>query len=361
MTALFGAAAVAIQSDGKIITVGTALDPVGALFDFALARYNTDGSPDTNFGTGGKVLTRVSEGGRTASGTFGLAVAIQLDGKIVAAGQSSNGVNSDFALVRYNSDGSLDTGFGTGGKVTTHFGGLLDFDAASAVAIQSDGKIVAAGGTAGGAAVLVRYTMDGSLDVGFGTAGKVIAPIAMANAVAIQSDGKIVAAEVAALVRYNSDGSLDVGFGTGGTVTISSGGANAVALQADGKIVAVGHSNCGFGCGDFTLVRYNSDGSLDAGFGSGGAVTTSISPEDDGGNAVALQADGKIVVAGQSGNSVDFNFALARYDTDGSLDSGFGTGGKVITPAGSGAGSLVIQSDGKLVAAGGAALVRYWP
>ena len=145
------ALAVAIQSDGKIVAAGYSYN--GANYDFALVRYNTDGSLDTTFNTTGKVTTAIG-----ASNDSAYVIAIQSDGKIVAAGYSDNGANYDFALVRYNTDGSLDTTFNTTGKVTTAIGASNDY--AYAVAIQSDGKIVAAGYSYNGANddfALVRY------------------------------------------------------------------------------------------------------------------------------------------------------------------------------------------------------------
>jgi uncharacterized delta-60 repeat protein len=371
--------AVAIQGDGKIVAAGYSV--IGSKADFALARYNSDGGLDTGFGTGGKVTTAIGAGN-----DYAYAVAIQVDGKIVVAGSSNNGGNDDFALARYNIDGSLDTGFGTGGKVTTAIGSSTD--CANAVAIQGDGKIVVAGKAANGSDgdfALARYNSDGSLDTGFGTGGKVTTNIGtysdIANAVAIQGDGKIVAAGYSissnwdfALVRYNSDGSLDTGFGTGGTVTTDIGTssldiANAVAIQGDGKIVAAGGANTG--TLDFALARYNSDGSLDAGFGTGGKVTTAIGTGADLANAVAIQGDGKIVAAGKAANGGNDDFALARYNSDGSLDTGFGTGGKVTTAIGTSNDwlqAVAIQGDGKIVVAGSSysgsnwdfAVARYW-
>jgi uncharacterized delta-60 repeat protein len=154
---------VAIQSDGKIVAAGSSKN--GSNYDFALARYNTDGTLDTNFGTGGKVITAIGSSTDVAE-----SVAIQSDGKIVAAGFSNNGSNNDFALVRYNTNGTLDTTFDSDGKVTTAIGSAND--AAYSVAIQSDGKIVAAGFSNNGSNndfALVRYNTNGSLDTSFGT------------------------------------------------------------------------------------------------------------------------------------------------------------------------------------------------
>ena len=322
-----------------------------------------EGDLDSTFGTGGKVTTDFS-----GSRDYGQAVAIQSDGKIVVAGFAFYGTY-DFALARYDTNGALDSTFGTGGKVTTDFGGTADY--AWAVAIQSDGKIVAVGMTGNPFDfALARYNTDGSLDTTFGADGKVITDFGgsydWATGVAIQSDGKIVVVGVSidqanfALARYNTDGSLDTTFGAAGNGKVStnfSGKSDqslAVAIQSDGKIVVAGNS------GryppppfyDFAVARYNTDGTLDSGFGSSGKVTTNFSGSYDTCLAVAIQSDGKIVAVGDSDGN---DFALARYDTNGALDSTFGTGGKVTTDFSGGqdqAYAVAIQSDGKIVAVG---------
>jgi len=347
--------AVAVQKDGKIVVAGNSSG------DFAVARYNRDGSLDVNFGTGGTVTTDF--GGDDDSGN---AVAIQQDGKIVVAGSAGSEENSNFAVARYNRDGSLDVNFGTGGTVTTDFGGDLDFG--SAVTLQKDGKIVVAGSSDNDFAV-ARYNTDGSVDMSFGTGGKVTTDFGgddNGTGVAIQKDGKIVVSGGSdndfAVARYNTDGSLDATFGTGGLVITDFGGSvfgRAVVLQKDGKIVVAGNSD-----GDFAVARYNADGSLDTAFGTEGLVTTDFGGDDQG-TGVAIQKDGKIVVAGFTDN----DFAIARYNTDGSLDITFNpTGslpGTVITDFGGndqGAG-VAIQKDGKIVVSGGSdndfAVARY--
>jgi uncharacterized delta-60 repeat protein len=200
-------------------------------------------------------------------------VAVQPDGKIVVAGQANIDGGYDFALARYNSNGTLDTRFSTDGKVTTNFGSPND--AAFSVAVQSDGKIVAAGGTIlsrGGDFALARYDSNGSLDTSFGRGGKVTTDIAgpsdSVNSIAVQSDGKTVAvgrtfingAYHSALARYNSNGSLDASFGRSGKVTAIFGGSeegvSSVAVQPDEKIVVAGGAAVN-GSGDFALARFN--------------------------------------------------------------------------------------------------------
>ena len=320
------------------------------------------GDLDRSFGTGGKVTTDFA-------GDQDSARALVVQGtKLVAAGSGTAvpGGLGAFALARYNRDGTLDTSFGTGGKVTTDFPGGGD---ANALAVQADGKLVAAGVT-GGDFTLVRYNPDGSLDTSFGTGGTVTTDFAgnvdIANALIVQADGKLVAAGSTeffavdfAVARYNTDGSLDTSFGTGGQVVTDVDGtdrAYALALQG-GKLVAGGLSfsaTAGTN-GDFGLVRYNANGTLDASFGSGGKVTTDFARAGgsfDEARALVVQGR-KLVAAGDVGPF--FDFGLARYKADGTLDRSFGSGGKVTTDfAGQTdeAFGLAVQADGRLVAAG---------
>ncbi len=297
-------------------------------------------------------------------------VAVQSDGRIVAAGWSSNGTNRDFALVRYTDSGALDTSFGTGGIVTTPIGS--SDESGNGVAVQSDGKIVVAGVSSTGSnqvIALVRYTDTGALDPSFGTGGKVTTALGgtfdLANSVVLQSDGKIVVAGDSvqvgsfdvALVRYTAGGALDVDFGKGGMVTTSIGSSDdtgqKVVVQEDGKIVIVGATWEGTNT-HIALLRYTTDGALDPNFGTGGIVTTDFG-DSSVGSDLAVQADAKIVVAGWTWNGSNRDFALARYTTSGALDAGFGIAGKATTDLGGrddyGFG-VAVQSDGKIVVAG---------
>jgi uncharacterized delta-60 repeat protein len=319
---------------------------LAVLIAMSLALYAADGDSDVTFGTGGEVTTDFSGGD-----DYAFALALQSDGKIVAVGHTSSG----FALARYNPDGSLDNGFGSGGKVTT-----ANSTRATAVAIQPDGKIVVAGGS-----LLVRYNTDGSLDPTFGSGGTVIHSGfgGFSVSLLLQADGKIIAVGTIftpgdfALVRYNSDGSLDLGFGSGGIVTTDFSGrddeAYASALQSDGKIIAAGRTTATVGeaVGFLALARYNTDGSLDATFGMDGVVTTSFLPNDSSfAETIVIQPDGKIAAGG--GNlDVEHGLMFARYNSDGSLDPTFGTGGKIRDVGGIEIKSLALQPDGKFIAA----------
>lgn len=321
-------------------------------------------------GNGGKVTTAIGSGADR-----GKDLAIQADGRIVVAGYAYNGTNDDFAVVRYNTDGSLDTTFGSNGKVTTDFG--YD-DQGRGVAIQTDGKIVVVGhsGTVGtyyGVWATARYNNDGSLDTTFGTGGKVTTDIGSSHdwpsSVVIQSDGKIVVGGSEdnkvptdfALARYNSDGSLDTSFGASGIVDTPIGtgydeGNGDLILQTDGKIILTGWAEVSYDQKDFALVRYNSNGSLDTTFDDDGKVTTDLGTKADYAWAAALQIDGKIILAGYTytGNST-CDIAMARYSSDGSLDTTFGSNGTVVTHLGSTSESalgIALQTDGKIVLAG---------
>lgn len=315
----------------------------------------TPGALDPSFGSGGIVATTLGSGGSQAG-----AVAVQPDGKILAGGETLVGSEEEFALARYGVDGTLDSSFGSGGKLTTAIG---QSDLMYGLVLQPDGKIVAAGGSYDGSAhdfALVRYNPDGSLDTSFGGGGKVVTPIAAsgggeAYAIALQTDGKLVVGGSShdgqdfVIVRYNPNGTLDGGFGTGGIVMTVAGYVRALAVQPDGKVVAAG--GCCGSPSEVALARYNTDGSLDTSFGTGGIVTTSHATPGYGAGLV-LQSDGKLVVGGE----IDNTLGLLRFNTDGTLDTSFGAGGSVVTPIGgtyrASGHALVQQPDGDLVLAG---------
>ena len=384
--------ATVLQPDGKIIAVGTSFTTPASV---VVIRYNTDGTRDSTFGSNGITVTSLASADASA-----FAATLQADGKLVVAGRSCalSGATG-FLLLRYHTNsngitgtaGTLDAaGFNsTLGYVVTPIPSGTE-TGANAVALSGGNILVAGHSKIGGKfrIVLAQYTSTGALDTaGFGAGqGFVTTPVgsldADAAALAVQGDGKIVAAGLAgsvvsniwdvALLRYNANGLLytdpTTGFGGGtGIVTTdigsSSNYANAVALQADGKIVVVGNAfaNPFAGTSDIAVLRYNTDGSLDTdpttGFGGGtGIVTTNVGAFDNG-FAVAVQPDGKIVVAGNADAGTGDRLALLRYNANGALDSGFGTGG-IVTRAASGpsiiagANAVVLQPGGEIVVAG---------
>jgi uncharacterized delta-60 repeat protein len=353
--------ATVIQPDGKIVVAGTSSGNPDS--GFALARYNTNGMLDSTFDTDGKVFTTIGSTGRS------YAVALQLDGKIVAAGFAGNGTNNDFAIARYNTDGTLDSTFDNDGIVIVPIGSGRD--EAYAVAVQTNGRIVVAGQSNNGTndqIALVRLNTDGSLDTSFDGDGIVTTPVTSSSeyafAMRIQADGKIITGGVSGnpnvnflIARYNTTGSLDISFGDGGKVFTDFGGndfATALALSPNGRIVAAGFTNAN-STNDFAVARYNANGSLDTSFdGDGKAVTVDASSRDEA-YAVAVQPNGSILVGGSSTVNGNQDFALVRFNFDGSLDTAFGTNGKVTTNLGNMEDvirALAIQRDGFAVAAG---------
>jgi uncharacterized delta-60 repeat protein len=353
------------QADGKIVAVGAADG------NFLVARYNLNGSLDTSFSGDGRAQTDfMGFDGATD-------VALQGNGKIVALGFSTdNNGTARFALARYNPNGSLDTSFSGDGKQTTVVGSFGEAGA-TGVAIQGDSKIVVVGNTNAGGShtsqfALARYNPNGSLDISFSGDGKqetgFEGDFAEATAVALQTDGKIVAVGSAccdtfALARYNPNGSLDTTFsGDGKQTSDFVGRATGVALQSDGKIVVVGSDDS-----DFVLARYNPNGSPDTSFSGDGRQTTDfLFGASDGANDVAIQSSGRIVAVGVAGGGATGNdFALARYNPDGSLDSTFSGDGRRRTNFGGDdrANGVALQGDGRIVAVGAGngefAIARY--
>jgi uncharacterized delta-60 repeat protein len=372
--------AVVLQPDGKIIAVGTSFTTPASI---VVIRYNANGAPDLTFGSGGITVTSLPSAAASA-----FAATLQADGKLLVAGRNCPlSGSSSFLLLRYHTNsnlitgtpGTLDTGFGAGGIVTT--GIPSGSNSANAVVLSGANILVAGHSKIGGRFViaLAQYTSSGALDTTFGSGGTVTTPIgsldADAAALAVQVDGKIVVAGLAgnavtnvwdvALLRYNTNGALDLPFGgsnTGMVITdigSSSNYANAVALQADGKIVVAGNAfaNPFANTSDIAVLRYNANGTLDTtGFGSpNGYVTTNIGAFDNG-FAVAVQPlDGKIVVAGNADAGMGDRLALLRYTSNGSLDPGFGTGG-IVTRAASGP-SIVAGAVGVALQPADAAIV----
>ena len=307
----------AIQSDDKIVVAGSCY--IGSQYHFALSRYNTNGSLDNTFGNNGIVTTIIGNQGSSAK-----AIKIQADDKILVAGQGKVGNEVIFALCRYNTNGSLDNTFGSGGIVITYVG---TYGMACAIDIQTDGKIVMAGiATNGGQPffALTRHNSNGSIDNTFGSGGVVTTSIGAASdatAIAIQADGKIVVAGQAqqhfALSRYNTNGSLDNTFGVGGIVNEASGTSSRfydIDIQADGKILAAGYSDNGTQY-HLTLSRFINNGTLDITFGSNGIVISSIGTSSSLATAIAIQTDGKIVVSGCSAGGVGApEINLVRYN-----------------------------------------------
>jgi uncharacterized delta-60 repeat protein len=377
---------VAIQKDGRIV-VGLNYSPNVGAGDFSLMRYNADGSVDSSFGFGGVVQTNfLGLGGNV------LSVKVDAQGRILAAGyivtSSESGPPTDLAIARYNANGSLDTSFGVQGKVTRS--NTSNHEWIRGLAIQKDGKIVVAATSVNPSYywdfAVFRLNSNGSPDLTFAGGSIVLTDFYgnndIAASVVIQADGRIVVGGTAevdyntsdfALARYNANGTIDTTFGIHGRVTtrfsgdedtcsdillrpMPFGGEQIIATGTIGITYPISHS------GDFGMVCYQSDGSLNQAFGAGGIVVTDFSGEYDVARCAVRQADGKIVVAGQSyvisATTGTINngiyFALARYTLNGTLDTAFGQGGKVITPMGYHIEGLALTPQGGIIAAGAA-------
>jgi uncharacterized delta-60 repeat protein len=374
--------AVTLQTNGDIVAAGVSADSSGNNL-VTLARYLPSGQLDPSFGTGGIVTTRVGKTLAHYSPTYNGAaetVAIQADGKIVVAGDAAMPTKQDpsaaaLCLVRYNSNGSLDTTFGTGGIALAQVN-ANESEMIHSLALQSNGDIVAAG-FAGSAFLVARFTSNGSLDTTFAHGGVFSDPslgvAAQANGVAIQPDGKILAAghngttasgQEVELVRLNSDGSLDSAFGTGGKVlhqfstsTNPVSDASGLALQSvngQSDIITVGQvtytSSTGSRLSGAGIERLQPNGSIDTSFGTGGLT---LNPNVGSPSGVAVQTDGDLLVSGVTRGSPDW--AVERLLPNGTLDSSYGTNGiaqasffgKYDKPA-----ALALQPDGSVVAAG---------
>ncbi|MGH7136725.1 MAG: hypothetical protein ACREHD_13365, partial [Pirellulales bacterium] len=324
------------------------------------------GDIDTTFGNTGVVTTSFG----SASSEV-VALAVQPDGKIVAAGEIPG---QGYAIVRYDTDGSIDSNFGSGGTVIINSAG-----SAWHVAIQPDGKILLAGDTNDGTvnALVVRLTTAGALDTTFGTNGETTVHVGGDGASALDSSGNIlVAGDVGTafdVARLTPNGALDATFGNGGIASLpvqpnGNSGVVDVAVQSDGKIVLGGIAGAPGTTPGFAAVRFNSDGTPDTTFGNAGIAQTIVRGEDYATTAV-LQPDGKIVVAGSSDdtlNGVSYNVAMARFNSDGSLDTTFGNGGQVLDQFGSNVSmifDMMAEPNGNLVASGQAdgyaALLRF--
>jgi uncharacterized delta-60 repeat protein len=375
--------AVALQRDGKILASGQENTVDSQMRNVAVVRYLGNGTHDPTWGGNGVVFTDLAGG----PSDFARDVAVQRDGRVLAGG--SGGVGLDFAVVRYLPDGTLDPGFGGGlGYVLTNITGN---DVIRGLAIQEDGKIVGAGFVHPGPNFAVaRYLPSGSLDPTFGDGGRVVTDVQGADnarGIALQTDGKIVVVGYAsydfAVLRYLTDGSLDQSFGTGGKVITDLGQddvCRAVAIQDDGKIICGGYTGDGGGLdpedgpgsaaapgthtGDFAMVRYLENGSLDPTFGDGGVVISDVGTAEHA-RTIVIQADGKIVLAGHraepvlgpagGGGTAPGDFVIARYLPDGTIDETFGADGWTWHDLGGDDGirdAVIQQRDGKIAVVG---------
>jgi uncharacterized delta-60 repeat protein len=387
-----------VYSADRLTVAGTSLNPSTSNGSFALARYTLTGALDSGFGDAGSGKAIHSYAFLYPT-NYANAIALQPDGKIVITGYSGN--NDDnvryLSVARFTATGGRDTGFGLGGLDGSRvFLANVDYRLGQGFAVTTqtvganDVRILAAG-VAGNKFTVARFTSTGELDSDFATNGNTQqidfgTGSDEAHGIALDANGKIVAAGLTtgafdvtdiALARLDALGNLDNTFGNGGTAVQDIGAtfqvintndyATALAVQSDGKLVAVGQTGDDFYSG-FALARYTPDGALDLTFGKNGKIVTAFVDPYNGANAVAIQTDGKILLAGSVDDNSSVSFALARYNPDGTLDVSFGLGGLAkaslpeVSPL---APSLAIQTDGKIVLAAADdvyfALVRFHP
>jgi uncharacterized delta-60 repeat protein len=325
------ASGVAIQPDGKIVAAGAAAGATGR-GEFAVARYLRNGKLDPTFDGDGMVTTPIAGGGDAA-----MSVAVQPNGRIVAAGTDSW---QRVALVRYRPNGRLDRSFGGNGIVRTNL--KPGEDVAYDLAIQPNGRLVVVGyaGSSPPRFAVLRYRTDGTLDPTFGDRGRFIAPggFGVARSVVLQPDGRIVVAGYnghgVVIARFRTNGHLDPSFGGDGWVGKIAPPvfALAVAIQPNGRIVAAGDHDIF----DVGMVRVTRGGRLDTSFGHRGVVRVDVGPGEQALSAVMIRRDGRIVAAGYAGphefgDAVQFRFVSVRCLRDGSLDRTWGGNGKVVT------------------------------
>ncbi|MEZ4731836.1 MAG: hypothetical protein R3E79_32345 [Caldilineaceae bacterium] len=368
-----------LQPDGKVVLAGSSnLWQTGPNW-LTLVRLQADGTLDGTFADDGEVL--LAPGNSVAT-----TAALQADGKLLVGGYTSynkNGAPEAWTILRYTADGVLDPSFDGDGQLVTTFGVESSEAQVQALAVQPDGKIVALGQLsfpAGSwlestfASGIIRYNPDGTLDPTFGNQGQLQERLPLAldktyHPLALQPDGKLVVVgnqtidgkDHVVLVRLLNDGTFDPTFAGDGQVTTAfdnSGEARAVALQPDGKLVVAGWARTPTFADAFVLLRYHPTGALDTTFAGDGKLFTPF-PQTEGAYAVAVQPDGKLLVAGaaygeESNNGLDFT--LVRYQPDGAIDPTFAGDGKVFTTVGPTTTdeirTILLQPDGNIVAAG---------
>lgn len=339
--------AVTIQSDGKIVVAGILNSKA------TIGRLKENGTPDSLFAVNGFYV-------HNTIGSLFNDVVIQSDGKILAAG-----TNDDmFLTVRLNSNGTPDATYGSGGVATTYFGIYAGAKGYSLVQ-QPDGKIVI-GGEKDANMGIARLHNNGMPDSSFGTNGLIVGPYGRIRGIEIAPDGKIVvgghasAAHNYALMaaRYLANGTLDTTFNYTGIVYTIAGEprgnfGKALKVQPDGKVLLVGSGSFGAEGSNMVVVRYNTDGSLDNWFGSGGIAVVDFYGQDEEATDVRIAPDGKIILAGNIG--IDVDYVVTRLKSNGSLDFMFGSAGRIIVPVRDSrdyASAVALQPDGKIVVAG---------
>jgi uncharacterized delta-60 repeat protein len=358
--------AVVQQLDGKLVFAGFGGFPDDGS-DFVAVRVLPDGTPDNSFGTNG--IARTDFAGLD---DIALDVIEQADGKLVLAGRAGSDSGTNIALERLNDNGTLDATFGASGWATLDLGGSDDI--AQGLVLQSDGDLVVAGRTDSGGftqLIFARFHANGSLDTTFGDGGTTLVDFdgaagSEAFTLANQADDKLVAAgrvflsaggQRGAIVRVTADGVLDPTFDGDGRVDVDTGGLFGIAMQPDGAIVIAGYVDAP--AAGAALLRFNEDGSTDDSFGIAGKAIVDLG-EFGSLNSVVVQTDGKLVATGTRSIDVDSqDMVLVRFNSDGTLDTNYGTDGVATADFGAGdiapfsnGNALIQQIDGKHVAVG---------
>ncbi len=356
---------IALQQDGKIVATGYSFNAVTSKYYLKTLRYKTSGVLDSSFGNNGIVTTAISLVDEDAT-----SIVVQANGKILVTGYAML-ASYDFVIIRYKPNGNLDSSFGLNGIVIKDLG---DDEYANTMALQADGKILIAGSASNGNNqdfTVLRYDTNGTIDNTFGSSGKVMIPMATGTedipiSMLVQPDGKIVLGGFSfntttfinkiSIARISATGVLDNTFGSSGKILSSLNAAGdmvfSIALQSDGKILATGSSDRT--TSDILLLRYTASGLPDNTFGTSGVVYTGFGNKADQGISVAVQANGKIWVSGTTDSNAT-DFALLRYNANGTLDNGFGNGGKVVTniSGDDNLNTMRVQADGKIILGGG--------
>jgi len=369
------AQAMVLQPDGKVVQIGHCnASTNGSVLSVCIARFLPNGTPDTSFNGSGQIKATYS--GATEFGP--VAAALRGDGKLVVAGRCVPGNASAFCLLRFTSNGALDTSFGNSGFA--HGGAFASGgQTAYSMTLQPDGKIIIVGSCQGASSYdfcIQRFLPDGGLDTSFNNSATSSSVVDMngntdfANAVVVQSDGKIVvvggcsngAVYLYCAIRFLTGGGVDSGFGQSGKfIAVASGGAQAVAMQPDGKLLLGGqcsHQVGQFTKGDFCVLRISGGGALDASFGSNGQALTTVGNYGNSINSIVVQTDGRIVLAGRCGTLTGAaDICVQRLLPEGTLDATFNSTGVAITPIGSGGfyflyeprASVALQPDGRIL------------
>jgi uncharacterized delta-60 repeat protein len=351
----------ALQSDGKIVVVGSAFG------GFLIVRYMPDGTIDSSFGNQGKVITDFNY-----DSEFGTCVAITPDNYIIVGGYGSNGFVTpkyDILLSKYKPNGNLDSTFGTNGKVVKGFGYQENI---FSILLQGDGRIVLSGNTDADF-LITRFNTNGQTDLSFGTNGATITDffdLEFARSSVLQADGKIIVTGFKnlthpqfCLARYLLNGKLDAEFGSQGKVVTNLINGDerifGVGIQSTGKIVVGGMSRGSFSVTDenITLARYDTKGALDLTFGKNGFLTAPFEGVNTYAQTVLIRPDNKIIVTGASyeqRSAQALDFVLVAFTVDGIIDSSFGINGRVTTDFGGYEtnGDGLLQPDGKIVLTG---------